>query len=69
MSDVAPWISRMMAEEMELRERISKLQAFCDGPQLNNVSARQQDLLFAQLGVMNVYAGILNRRIAEALGS
>lgn len=63
---VAPWVQRMMAEDMELCERIAKLQAFFDSGS-PGANARQQDLLFAQLGAMNLYSGILSRRISEAL--
>lgn len=63
---VEPWIARMIAEDMELRERIAKLQVFHDSG-APGASARQRDLLFAQLGAMKLYAGILTRRIGEAL--
>ena len=60
------WLDRALVEQSELNERISRLRAFSDGPGLALLSGRQQDLLFAQLGAMQLYADILARRISAS---
>lgn len=59
-------VQRMLDEEAQLAERLQKLQAFVVSPRFGALPAIDQELLAAQLFVMQSYASILNTRLRLA---
>jgi hypothetical protein len=59
-------IDRMNLERNELSERMSKLHAFINGSDFDQISAIDQDLLLAQRDAMKTYSTILTVRVRRA---
>jgi hypothetical protein len=62
-----PYQERVVAEKKELDEKLAKLKAFCfdDGNKtFNTLSSEERNRLERQFDAMQVYAGILDERIA-----
>lgn len=59
-------VQRMLDEEAQLAERLEKLQAFVVSPKFAQLPPIDQELLAAQLFVMQSYASILNTRLRLA---
>lgn len=62
---MSTFIERLLQEETELNERISKLENFMNGEGFNTVDKEQRGLLFIQLKAMRTYAEILNIRAIQ----
>lgn len=56
-------LSRMQAEQDELMERCSKLEAFTRSPEFEKLDDLEKGLLAAQLGAMTAYGCVLLMRI------
>lgn len=59
-------VQRMLEEEAQLSERLAKLVAFTQSPMFGQLQEIDQELLAAQLFVMQSYASILNTRLRLA---
>jgi len=57
------WRIRLLAEQQQLEERQTKLEAFLDSAPFLALPKLQQDLLWAQRAVMAAYARLLQLRI------
>ena len=55
---------RLINEQFDLQEKISKLKPFIESENFNNVDASQQKLLSDQLDVMERYNSILVERLS-----
>ena len=55
---------RVFAEKKELDTKIGRLEDFCAGSVIKNLTDREQDLLKQQLVAMRIYSDILAKRIA-----
>lgn len=55
--------SRLVTEQSELNEKISKLRSFLGGSNFQSIDPKQQELLKKQLDVMDEYQEILIERI------
>ena len=60
MNNKSDWLDRMETEARELEVRIEKLTLFLDngGP----ISAKMRALMMRQLGIMHLYASVLQER-------
>lgn len=68
MSELLPFQKRVIDEELDLNEKIEKLEEFMDGDIFQTLKSDEQERLDEQLLVMKQYAFILSERIA-AFGS
>jgi hypothetical protein len=59
-------VQRMLTEESELATRLQKLQVFVTSPKFAQLPDMDQELLAAQMFVMQSYASILNTRLRMA---
>lgn len=55
---------RVVNERFDLNEKMDKLSKFLDSTTFYNLPASEQGRLVEQLGIMNQYRDILDRRIA-----
>lgn len=60
---MSDFMTRLLAEQTQLNERIAKLRGFLGGSNFKNIDPLQQDLLKKQLDVMCDYENILIKRI------
>lgn len=63
-SDVPPHQQRVLAEQTELDDRLTKLQAFFSNPIFYGLPADEQDRLQKQAVAMQAYSEVLGERIA-----
>ena len=61
---MAPYQERVVAEKVDLDEKIDKLTAFIDTPIFAGLDAAEQDRLLRQLHSMGDYTAVLGERIA-----
>lgn len=59
-----PHQERVVAEKIELDDKLAKLMAFFDGPTYKGLTEAEQKRLVAQSGVMKEYSDILGQRIS-----
>lgn len=57
-----PWQSRVIVEQIELLQRLTKLQAFMASPAFDTVDPAEQDRLGDQLRAMRTYSAALRAR-------
>ena len=63
---MSTFIERLLQEETELNEKISKLEKFIDYTEgWNTIDREQRGLLLIQLKAMRTYAEILNIRLID----
>ena len=66
MKELQPHEQRVVDEQTELQDKVSKLEAFIvSSPIYQKLDATQQGLLSAQLGAMKAYLEILQLRVAS----
>lgn len=58
-----PFLERLLNEQKELNERLSKLNAFIHGDKFSSVDAIQQSLLKVQASAMKTYSLCLEERL------
>lgn len=63
-SDVPPHQQRVLAEQTELDDRLTKLQAFFSNPIFSGLPEDEQDRLQKQAVAMQAYSEVLGERIA-----
>jgi len=62
---MSTFIERLLQEETELNEKISKLEKFAESEGWNIIDREQRGLLLIQLKAMRTYAEILNIRLID----
>jgi|GEM_PF-2027229 len=62
---MSTFIERLLQEETELNEKISKLEKFAESEGWNTIDREQRGLLLIQLKAMRTYAEILNIRLID----
>jgi len=60
---MSTFIERLLQEETELDEKISKLEKFAESEGWNTIDREQRGFLLIQLKAMRTYAEILNRLV------
>ncbi len=58
---------RLMAELMQIHQKINNLETFTEGEEFKTLDEDDQDLLFEQLSAMGGYAQVLKKRVAREL--
>ena len=57
--------TRLIAEQVELEEKLTKLNAFNQSDKVDSIDTVQKDLLLIQAGAMYTYNEILKARISR----
>ena len=57
--------SRLIAESMELKDRLAKLRDFINGKKFRHLDRRDRELLYQQQGIMSAYNDVLEQRLAR----
>lgn len=60
-----PWQQRVIAEKVQLDERLANLNVFLANEQIHDIPAFEVGWLIAQTVAMNSYSHILGQRIAH----
>ena len=68
MSNLPPFIQRLIEEKDQLADRVTKLRAFTDSDGFKKLDVTDQYVLHEQLNHMNIYLSILVRRLDKLLG-
>ena len=68
MSNLPPFIQRLIEELVQLFDRVNKLRAFTDTDGFKKLDVIDQYVLHEQLNHMNIYLSILVRRLDKLLG-
>ena len=67
MSNLPPFIQRLIEEKNQLADRVYKLHAFTDTAGFKKLDVTDQYVLHEQLNHMNIYLSILVRRLDKLL--
>ena len=67
MSEQPEFVTRMVRELHDLRDKANKLEAFLDGEAIKALSDTDQALLAAQHAAMSTYEHILSLRLSKHL--
>ena len=57
--------TRLIAEQVELEEKLTKLNAFNQSDKVDSIDPIQKDLLLIQAGAMYTYSEVLKARISR----
>ena len=57
--------TRLIAEQVELEEKLTKLNAFNQSDKVDSIDSVQKDLLLIQAGAMYTYNEVLKARISR----
>ena len=67
MTNLPPFIQRLIEEKDQLFDRVTKLRAFTDTDGFKKLDVTDQCVLHEQLNHMNIYLSILVRRLDKLL--
>lgn len=67
MTELPPFVHRLIEEKDQLADRVNKLRAFTDTDLFKSMGVTDQYLLHEQLNHMNIYLSILVRRLDKLL--
>lgn len=62
---MADYQDRVIAEKVQLDEKIGKLRTFINGPQFLELDGTDQELMDDQFDLMKQYSDVLGQRIAR----
>lgn len=68
MTELPPFIQRLIEEKDQLFDRVTKLHAFTGTDGFKRLDVTDQYVLHEQLNHMNIYLSILVRRLDKLLG-
>ena len=69
MTNLPPFIQRLIEEKDQLLDRVTKLHAFTETDGFKRLYVTDQYVLHEQLNHMNIYLSILVRRLDKLLGN